>query len=182
MATTLTDNQTGQRKTIEEIFDSLDSIPPVAPATVQVSFLTDGLHTLASPAIPNVAQLMVLDLTSQLTQNFNAGGDPLTTGDGITGLTEGAVCEISTSISMDNIVAQTTVYVSLINALDTDIRYLRVQMVANKLDDNIRDTLNFNFIVTPEMATDGVRLAITGHRGSLGTKLFDVEHSIKQYN
>lgn len=150
-----------------------------------LSFLSDGLYSAASPAVPPVGGsfFAVVDTTSNLS---TLHGTSYTTGDGITGLTEGAYCEIETSCVIDNITSMVTMYFELITAENIlnarDVKYEREQTVLNKLDANSPGLVKFRFLVTAEMATNGVRVVIGGHRGSAGTKVHSFKHTIKEYN
>ncbi len=159
-----------------------DSAPSVAPATAQVSFLTDGLYTAASPSQPPVAGsfFAVVDTMSSLTTLY---GNSLTTGAGITGLTEGSYCEITTASIIDNITSPITLYFELISAAPNsrNVIYGRDQVPLTKIDPESPGRVKFCFIVTADMVTDGVKVVIGGHRGSAGTLVHSFTHTVKEH-
>jgi len=143
------------------------------------SFLSEGSFISSLPFIPAVSQDFSEDLTGTLT---TLAGTSVTTGSGITGLTEGSYCEISTDCIIDNITGQTCLYLELVNAGDAAVSYQRSSMLTNKVDSENPGKTDFAFVVTPEMALDGVRVHATGHRGSAGTQFYDFIHTVKQFS
>ena len=145
--------------------------------TMKVSHLSEGAYTLASPLAPNVSGNLVDDITPSLTSLYGSGH---TSGAGIA-LTAGSFCIITTSCMIDNIVGQSAFYFEVINAADNTKRYVSRNMVVNKVDSENADTVTFDFMVTAEMASDGVIVALTAHKGTSGNNLYGFIHTIIEH-
>ncbi len=145
--------------------------------TVKVSHLSEGSYTVASPLTPVVSGNLLDDTTSSLVALYDSGH---TSGAGIN-LTAGSFCVIRTSCVIDNIVGQSAFYFEVINAADNTKRYVRKNMLVNKVDPENSDTVTFDFMVTAEMEADGVSVVLTAHKGSTGNNLHGFVHTITEY-
>lgn len=169
-----------RKKLLEEILVATVSGGGGGGAGVSVSHMIDNTYTAASPSEPLVGG-NVFAAIDCMTNLSALSGTGYTTGNGITGLTEGKYCEIDTSAITDNITGQITLYFELVSAIDRTNSYERRGMVFNKVDTENSDTVKFCFVVTADMAANGVRVVIGGHRGTLGTKAHTFKHTIKEY-
>ena len=145
--------------------------------TMKVSYLSESTYTQASPLTPTVSGNLLDNTTSSLVALYGSGH---TLGSGIN-LTAGSFCTIRTSCVIDNVVGQSAFYFEVINAADNTKRYTRKNMLVNKVDPGNSDTVTFDFMVTAEMAADGVNVVLTAHKGSTGNNLYGFFHTINEY-